>query len=212
VTPCSTGSLWVYTRSGGPNATIGASRTYINGGSRVFEFDRSGKFLREIGSGPTGRPYSFLFAQGVRVDPQNNFWVVDRASRVVAQFDPSGRVLRALGRRPEAIGELGSSAGGGGGRGGGGAGAPGAGAAGAPGAGGGGGRGGGGGCAGAPARVCGGSGGRRRSWRRWRARWRRWRWRPRWRSARPWYARGQFQPAYRCGLGRCRQHLYHRRL
>jgi DNA-binding beta-propeller fold protein YncE len=120
VATTSTGNIWVYTRSGGPNATIGASRTYINGGARLFEFDRTGKFLREIGSGPTGRPYSFLFAQGVRVDPQNNFWVVDRASRVIAKFDPAGRVLMTLGRRPEAIGEVGSSAGGGGGRGGGG--------------------------------------------------------------------------------------------
>src|SRR5687768_9967057 len=30
VATTSTGNLWVYTRSGGPNATIGASRTYIN--------------------------------------------------------------------------------------------------------------------------------------------------------------------------------------
>jgi hypothetical protein len=126
VATTSTGNVWVYTRSGGPNATIGASRTYINGGARLFEFDRTGKFLREIGSGPTGRPYAFLVAQGVKVDPQNNFWVVDRASRMVVKFDPSGRVLMTLGRRPEAIGETGSSAGGGGGgaRGGGGAGAP----------------------------------------------------------------------------------------
>src|SRR4029450_8794251 len=113
VTPCSTGSLWVYTRSGGPNATIGASRTYINGGARLFEFDRSGKFLREIGSGPSGRPYNFLFAQGGRVDSQNNFLVGDRAARMVVRLGPSGRVLMTLGRRPEAIGEVGSSAGGG---------------------------------------------------------------------------------------------------
>jgi DNA-binding beta-propeller fold protein YncE len=106
------GNIWVYTRGGGPNATIGASRTYINGGARLFEFDRSGKFLREIGSGPVGRPYSFLFAQGVRVDAQDNFWTVDRASRMVVKFDgASGRVLMTLGRRPEAIGEVGSSAG-----------------------------------------------------------------------------------------------------
>ena len=112
VATTSTGNIWVYTRGGGPNATIGASRTYINGAARLFEFDRSGKFLREIGTGPTGRPYAFLFAQGVRVDPQNNFWVVDRASRMVVKFDgASGRVLMTLGRRPEAIGEVGSSAG-----------------------------------------------------------------------------------------------------
>jgi DNA-binding beta-propeller fold protein YncE len=49
--------------------------------------------------------------------------VVDRASRVIAKFDPAGRVVMTLGRRPEAIGEVGSSAGGGGGRGGGGGGA-----------------------------------------------------------------------------------------
>ena len=49
----------------------------------------------------------------MRVDAQNNFWVVDRASRMVVKFDPSGRVLMTLGRRPEAIGEVGSSAGGG---------------------------------------------------------------------------------------------------
>jgi DNA-binding beta-propeller fold protein YncE len=111
VATTSTGNIWVYTRGGGANATIGASRTYINGGARLFEFDRSGKFLREIGTGPAGRPYAFLFAQGVRVDPQNNFWIVDRASRMVVKFDPSGRVLMTLGRRPEAIGEVGSSAG-----------------------------------------------------------------------------------------------------
>src|SRR5262245_25016953 len=60
VASTSTGNIWVYYRGGGPNATIGASRTYINGGARLVEFDRSGKFLREIGTGPTGRPYSFL--------------------------------------------------------------------------------------------------------------------------------------------------------
>ena len=69
VATTSTGNIWVYYRDGGANATIGASRTYINGGARLLEFDRSGKFLREIGTGPSGRPYNFLLAQGVRVDP-----------------------------------------------------------------------------------------------------------------------------------------------
>ena len=113
VATTSTGNIWVYTQSGGPNATVGASRIYINGGPRLFEFDKTGKFLREIGTKDDNRPYNFLFAQGVRVDPQNNIWVVDRASRMVVKFDQSGRVLLTLGRRPEAIGEIGSSAGGG---------------------------------------------------------------------------------------------------
>lgn len=46
VATTTSGNLWVYYRSGGPNATIGASRHYINGGARLLEFDRSGKFLR----------------------------------------------------------------------------------------------------------------------------------------------------------------------
>jgi hypothetical protein len=112
VATTATGNIWVYTQSGGPNATVGASRIYINGGPRLFEFDKTGKFLREIGT-KDNRPYNFLFAQGVRVDPQNNIWVVDRASRMVVKFDQQGRVLLTLGRRPEAIGEIGSSAGGG---------------------------------------------------------------------------------------------------
>jgi len=112
VATTATGNIWVYTQGGGPNATVGASRIYINGGPRLFEFDKTGKFLREIGT-KDNRPYNFLFAQGVRIDPQNNIWVVDRASRMVVKFDQQGRVLLTLGRRPEAIGEIGSSAGGG---------------------------------------------------------------------------------------------------
>jgi len=112
VATTATGNIWVYTQGGGPNATVGASRVYINGGARLFEFDKSGKFLREFGT-KDNRPYSFLFAQGVRVDPENNIWVVDRASRMVVKFDQAGKVLLTLGRRPEAIGEIGSSAGGG---------------------------------------------------------------------------------------------------
>ena len=34
----------------------------------------TGKFVREIGVGV----YGFIFAQAVRVDPQDNIWVVDR--------------------------------------------------------------------------------------------------------------------------------------
>ena len=50
VATTSTGNLWVYYQGGGPNAIIGASRVYIAGGARLLEFDRSGKFLREIGT------------------------------------------------------------------------------------------------------------------------------------------------------------------
>ena len=107
------GNLWVHYRSGGPNALIGASRVHPRGnGARLMEFDADGNLLREIGAGENERPYSFLFAQNVRVDPEGNVWTIDRASRVIAKFDPSsGRVLMTLGRRIEAVGEVGSSAG-----------------------------------------------------------------------------------------------------
>jgi hypothetical protein len=111
VATTSTGNIWVYYRSGGANATLGASRNYINGGARLLQFDKTGKFLSEVGSTPQNRPYAFLFAQGARVDAQDNVWIIDRASRMVVKFDRTGRVLLTLGRRPEAIGERGSSAG-----------------------------------------------------------------------------------------------------
>src|SRR6266571_5092098 len=63
----SKGNLFVYTRTG-TNATVGASRIFTHGGARLFEFDRSGKFVREIGQGV----YGFLFAQAVRIDPRDN--------------------------------------------------------------------------------------------------------------------------------------------
>jgi hypothetical protein len=96
----SKGSLFVYTRTGGTSgsfAGMGTSRTFTHGGSRLFEFDRSGKFVREIGQGV----YGFHFAQAVRVDPQDNIWVVDRGSNMVIKFTPDGRVAMTLSRKPE---------------------------------------------------------------------------------------------------------------
>ena len=115
VATASNGNIWVYNQGGGLNLTVGAARLHPSGGARLFEFDRSGKFLRELGSSNEERPYGFRWAQGVRVDAQNNAWVVDRGSRTIMKFDPSGRILMILGRTPEAIGEIGSSAGAGGG-------------------------------------------------------------------------------------------------
>src|SRR5437870_1962513 len=96
VATTSTGNIWVYYRSGGPNATIGASRNYINGGARLLQFDKTGKFLKEVGTEKDNRPYAFMFAQGVRVDPQDNVWIIDRESRMVVKFDQQGRVLLTL--------------------------------------------------------------------------------------------------------------------
>jgi hypothetical protein len=78
----SKGHIFVYTRS---------QRT------RLFEFDRMGNYVREIGEGL----YGFVFAHAVRVDPQDNIWAVDEGSNMLIKFNPEGRVVMTLGRRPE---------------------------------------------------------------------------------------------------------------
>ena len=78
----SKGHIFVYTRS---QAT------------RLFEFDAKGNYLREIGEGL----YGFAFAHAVRVDAQDNIWAVDEGTNMVIKFNPEGRVVMVLGRRPE---------------------------------------------------------------------------------------------------------------
>jgi 6-bladed beta-propeller protein len=117
----SRGDIFVYTRTGHPTVSMATARPFVHGGSRLFQFDRNGKFTREIGQGV----YGFLFAAQVRVDPQDNIWVVDEMSAMVMKFDPQGRVAFLLGRKAEAIqnppraGGPGGGGEGGGGRGGG---------------------------------------------------------------------------------------------
>jgi hypothetical protein len=95
----SKGDIFVYTRTGSPVVTTAGSRNVAHGGSRLFQFDRTGKFVREIGQGV----YGFLQAQQVRVDAQDNVWVVDQMSTQVIKFDASGRVQMVLSRKPEAV-------------------------------------------------------------------------------------------------------------
>jgi len=109
----SKGNIFVYTRTG-EDVTMGGSRFFSHGGSRLFEFDATGKYLREIGTGI----YGFLFAQSVRIDAQDNIWAVDRGSSTVIKFDPAGRFLQVLSRKPESINPAGAAGGGGRGRGG----------------------------------------------------------------------------------------------
>jgi len=80
----SKGHVFVYTRS---------ART------RLFEFDQNGTFVKEIGQDL----YGFLFAHAVRVDKDDNIWAVDEGTNMVIKFDPNGKVLMLIGRRPEAV-------------------------------------------------------------------------------------------------------------
>ena len=98
----SRGDIFVYTRTGHPTITIGSARPFAHGGSRLFQFDRTGKFVREIGKDS----YGFMFAAQVRVDPNDNIWVVDQMTNMVIKFDP-GR----LGHACSAKGGIGSCSG-----------------------------------------------------------------------------------------------------
>jgi hypothetical protein len=109
----SKGHIFVYTRTGASHATVGTSRTFYKAGSRLLEFDQTGKFVREIGVGV----YGFNNAQAVRIDPQDNIWVVDRGSTQVIKFDPDGRIQLVMSRKPEAIAVRAGAPGGGPGRG-----------------------------------------------------------------------------------------------
>jgi len=95
----SRGDIFVYTRTGHPTISIGTARPFAHGGSRLFEFDKNGKFLREIGK----NSYGFMFAAQVRIDPNDNIWVVDQMTNMVMKFDSQGRLAMLLGRKAEAV-------------------------------------------------------------------------------------------------------------
>src|SRR3954469_13825414 len=80
----SKGHFYVYTRSAN---------------TRLFEFDQAGNYVREIGEGN----YGFEFAHSVRVDPEDNIWVVDEGTNMVIKFNPAGKVVMVLGHRPDAV-------------------------------------------------------------------------------------------------------------
>ena len=95
----SRGDIFVYTRTGHPTLSLGTARGFAHGGSRLFEFDRNGKFVHEIGE----NTYAFMFAQQVRVDRDDNVWIVDQMTNTIIKFDPEGHVALLLGRKAEAI-------------------------------------------------------------------------------------------------------------
>jgi hypothetical protein len=94
----SKGHIFVYTRDGMLAYSVGSSRQFGRGAAaRLYEFDEKGNFMREIGKGT----YAQAFAHTVRVDPQDNIWMVDEGSNMIVKFSPEGKVLMTLGRKPE---------------------------------------------------------------------------------------------------------------
>src|SRR5688572_30739344 len=68
-----------------------------NATTEILLFDRKGRFIREIGR----KVYALGYGHSIRYDRYDNLWIVDKGTDSVVKFDPSGKVLMNLGRRPE---------------------------------------------------------------------------------------------------------------
>jgi len=69
--------------------------------TQVLEFDQNGNYLREVGKGL----YGFGFGHGIRVDRDDNIWVVDKGTSMVVKLNPQGHVTLVLGRKEENVDE-----------------------------------------------------------------------------------------------------------
>src|SRR5262245_8912478 len=78
--------------------------------TRLFQYSPQGEFMREIGRGN----YGSSFAHSVRVDAQDNIWIVDEGTNMLVKFSPAGKVLMTLGRRDDPVEMLGNMPGTGG--------------------------------------------------------------------------------------------------
>ncbi len=91
--------IYVYTRTGNPTISLGTSRYVSHGGARIFRFNAQGQYQGEIGQ----NSYGTLYAQQVRIDRNDDVWAVDQMSGQVFRFDPQGRIIMVLSRKPEAM-------------------------------------------------------------------------------------------------------------
>jgi len=85
-----TGNIWVADRCGANTCTGSTDNP-------IFEFDPSGKLLKNFGAG------MFVTPHGMYVDKDGNLWVTDQVARdgkgnQVIKFSPDGKVLLTLGK------------------------------------------------------------------------------------------------------------------
>jgi DNA-binding beta-propeller fold protein YncE len=89
----SKGDVAVFTRSnsaGGP--AYGATA------SQILLFDKTGKYLREIGKGL----YAWSYAHAIRFDKDDNLWAIDKGSDMIVRLNPEGHATLVFGRKKEA--------------------------------------------------------------------------------------------------------------
>ncbi len=88
----SKGQIVVLNHPGNNNGPL-----YSNASTQLLEFDKRGRFVREIGK----NVYGLGYAHGIRFDRFDNLWVVDKGTHSVMRFNPAGYVTMNLGRRLE---------------------------------------------------------------------------------------------------------------
>ena len=91
----SKGHIFAFSRGNTTGPAYGASA------AQLLEFDREGKYVREIGK----NLYAWSFAHAVRIDKDDNIWAVDKGSDMIIEFNPEGRVVMVFGRKKEASDE-----------------------------------------------------------------------------------------------------------
>jgi len=84
--------MFVFNRGNSTGPAYGATA------AQLLEFGPDGKFIREIGH----NLYAWSFAHDVRVDKDDNIWVIDKGSDMIIKFNPEGRVTMVFGRKKEA--------------------------------------------------------------------------------------------------------------
>jgi hypothetical protein len=89
------GHVFAFSRGGTTGPAFGAAA------SQLFEFDKTGMFVREIGRGL----YAMAYAHSVRIDRDDNIWIVDKGSDMIVKLTPQGRVAMVFGRKKEASDE-----------------------------------------------------------------------------------------------------------
>jgi DNA-binding beta-propeller fold protein YncE len=88
------GHVFVYTRNGSTGGHIIAPQA-----AALYEFGSDGSFVRKVRD-----LYSMAWAHAVRVDKDDNVWLVDNGSDMVVKLAPDlSRVLLTLGRRRESV-------------------------------------------------------------------------------------------------------------
>src|ERR1700683_4003979 len=89
----SKGHLFVYSRTNPQGIARGGTAAML------FEFDQNMKYVKQWGP----HNYAASFAHSVRVDKDDNVWMVDEGSGMIIKFDPQGVPQEQFGRTPEAI-------------------------------------------------------------------------------------------------------------